>query len=215
MTDEMTQDPRTTGNGAENEPVNLVRDEAGTEPRGGAHPNDEPGLVSPEAELAETKDRLLRTLADMENLRRRTQRDLEEARRYAITGFARGLLEVADNLSRALAAVPADARERDEFLKNLVVGVEMTERTLQGLFAKNDIRQVHPQRGDKFDHNLHQAMFELPSGELPAGSVAELLQPGYVIADRLLRPAMVGVAKAAPKAAGETDKAGSGLDTLA
>jgi molecular chaperone GrpE len=147
-------------------------------------------------EHAELKDRLLRALADAENTRRRAEREIDEARRYAVTGFARGLLEVADNLTRALATVPAEERERNEFLKNLVVGIEMTERSLLALFEKNQIRKVAPARGERFDHNRHQAMFEVPTAELPAGSIAEVLQPGYVIADRLLRPAMVGVAKA-------------------
>ena len=168
---------------------------------------------SAEAELAESKDRLLRTLADMENLRRRTQRELDEARKYAVTGFARGLLEVADNLARALSSVPPDLRERDEFLQNLVTGVEMTERTLLGLFEKHEIRKVQPRKGEKFDHNLHQAMFELPTDEVPAGSIAEVLQPGYVIADRLLRPAMVGVAKPAAEPGREAFEGAPALDT--
>jgi molecular chaperone GrpE len=176
---------------------------------------------TPAEELAETRDRLLRTLADMENLRRRTARELDEARRYAVTGFARGLLEVADNLSRALASVPPEMRDRDEFIKNLVAGIELTERSLMALFEKHEIRKVDPARGDRFDHNVQQAMFEVPTSELPAGSVAEVLQPGYVIADRLLRPAMVGVAKAPPgpapaEASGEgPGEGGPRIDTLA
>lgn len=159
------------------------------------------GIEAVEAELAETKDRLLRLAAEMENLRRRTQRDVEEGRKYATTNFARGLLDVADNLARALASVPPEERERNEFIKNLVLGVEMTERTLQSLFEKNEIAKVQPQKGEKFDHNVHQAMFEVPSADQPSGTIAEVLQPGYVIAGRLLRPALVGVAKAAPRPA--------------
>lgn len=151
--------------------------------------------ASPAEEVAELKDRLLRTLADMENLRRRTQREIEETRKYAVTNFARGLLDVADNLARALGSVPAEAIEQDPFLKNLVDGVGMTERQLLALFEKHEIKRVEPVKGERFDHKLHQAMFEVTTDELPAGSVAEVLQPGYVIADRLLRPAMVGVAK--------------------
>jgi molecular chaperone GrpE len=149
------------------------------------------------AEHQELKDRLLRTLAEMENLRTRTQREVEEARKFAVTGFARDLLEVGDNLGRALASVPAEARQQSEFMKNLVQGVEITERSLQTALEKHQVRRVSPQKGEKFDHKLHQAMFELPSADLPAGSVAEVIQDGYVIADRLLRPALVGVAKAA------------------
>ena len=170
-------------------------------------PTDAPTeAVSPEAapaahaaaeEVAELKDRVLRTLAEMENLRRRTTRDVEEARKFANTGFARDLLEVADNLGRALASVPPEARSQSEFMKNLVMGVEMTERSLQSAFEKHQVRRIEPRRGERFDHNLHQAMFEVPTAELPAGTVAEVIQAGYVVADRLLRPALVGVAKAA------------------
>ena len=171
-------------------------------------PDEEPGEVAngealPEVplpsaeEYQELKDRLLRTLAEMENLRSRTQREVEETRKFAVTGFARDLLEVGDNLGRALASVPAEARAQSEFMKNLVQGVEMTERSLQNALEKHQVRRVSPQKGEKFDHKVHQAMFEIPSSELAPGSVAEVIQDGYVIADRLLRPALVGVAKAA------------------
>jgi len=162
-------------------------------------------------EHQELKDRLLRTLAEMENLRTRTQREVDEARKFAVTGFARDLLEVGDNLGRALASVPAEARQQSEFMKNLVQGVEITERSLQTALEKHQVRRVAPQKGEKFDHKLHQAMFELPSADLPAGSVAEVIQDGYVIADRLLRPALVGVAKAAAAA----EPSGRRVDTQA
>ena len=145
----------------------------------------------------------------MENLRRRTQREVEEARKFAVTGFARDLLEVGDNLGRALASVPAEARQQSELLKNLVQGVEMTERSLQTALEKHQVRRVDPQKGEKFDHKLHQAMFELPTDELAPGTIAEVIQDGYVLADRLLRPALVGVAKAASR---PTAAAGSGDD---
>ena len=157
---------------------------------------------SPDARLDELNDRLLRTLAEMENLRQRTRREVEEARRYAVTGFARELLDIADNLSRALGTVPPEARGRHEFLDNLIAGIEMTERALLAVFERHQIRKVLPERGERFDHKLHQAMFELPTDELPPGTVAEVMAPGYVITDRLLRPAMVGVAKAPSQAAG-------------
>jgi molecular chaperone GrpE len=167
-------------------------------------------------EVAELRDRVLRTLAEMENLRRRTQRDVEEARKFAVTGFARDLLEVGDNLGRALASVPPEARQQSEFMKNLVLGVEMTQRSLMGAFEKHQVRRVEPKRGDKFDHNLHQAMFEVPTADLPAGTVAEVIQDGYVIADRLLRPALVGVARAAPPAQdARPAEVGSRVDSLA
>ena len=151
-------------------------------------------------EVQELKDRLLRTLAEMENLRARTQREIEDVRKFAVTGFARDLLEVGDNLGRALASVPAEARAQSEFMTNLVQGVEMTERSLRTALEKHQIRRVAPQRGERFDHKLHQAMYEVPSAELAPGSVAEVIQDGYVLADRLLRPALVGVAKAPAEA---------------
>jgi molecular chaperone GrpE len=164
-------------------------------------------------EMAEMKDRLLRTLAEMENLRARTAREVEDVRKYAITGFARDVLEVADNLGRALASVPAGAREGDEAVRNLMLGVEMTERSLHGVMEKQRVRRIAPQKGDRFDPNLHQAMFEVPTAELPPGTVAEVMQAGYVLADRLLRPALVGVAKSAGTA--PAPGAGGQLDTSA
>jgi molecular chaperone GrpE len=172
---------------------------------------------SPEEEAAELRDRLLRTLAEMENLRARTAREVEEARKYAVTGFARDLLDAADNLRRALASVPAEGREAaggGDLLSNLLLGVEMTEKTLLGAFEKHRIRRVEPQRGDRFDPNLHQAMFEVPTDAQAPGTVAEVVQAGYVIADRLLRPALVGVAKAGAQPASR-QQAGAGAGTTA
>ena len=157
-----------------------------------------PGEAELEAELADTKDRLLRALAETENLRRRSMRDLQEAHKYAITNFARELLEVADNLSRALDAVPARARDEIEFVRNLADGIAMTEKALLTSFERHQIAKVTPEIGEKFDHNRHQAMFEVESTEQPPGTVAQVLQPGYTIAERLLRPALVAVAKAPP-----------------
>lgn len=161
------------------------------------------------AEIADLKDKLLRALADTENLRRRHTRELEEARRYAMTGFARDLLDVADNMRRAIAAVPANAREENELVANLLEGVELTERSLLAAFDKHKVARVAPERGDKFDHNRHQAMFEMPSADLPPGHIAEVMQTGWVLADRLLRPAMVGVTKAMPKPADEAPANGT------
>jgi molecular chaperone GrpE len=162
----------------------------------------EPGL---QGELEETRDRLLRSLAEFENLRRRKEREVEDARKYAMAGFARELLDVADNLSRALDSIPPEARE-SELLKTLIEGVAMTERALLASFERHRISKVVPEVGARFDHNLHQAMFEVPTDQQPPGTVAQVMQPGYVIADRLLRPAMVGVAKG-PDAAGRDDGA--------
>ncbi|MGH6901043.1 MAG: nucleotide exchange factor GrpE, partial [Geminicoccaceae bacterium] len=167
-------------------------------------PPDEPGTEAPrtareaelEAELVDTKERLLRALAETENLRRRSFRDLEEAHKYAISSFARELLEVADNLSRALDAVPPRAREEIDFVKNLADGVAMTEKALLACFERRKIAKVTPEIGERFDHNRHQAMFEVATADQAPGTVAQVLQPGYTIAERLLRPALVAVAKA-------------------
>jgi len=172
----------------------------------------QPEGADPAGEIAELKDRLLRTLADMENLRQRTRREVEEAQTYAVTRFARDLLEVADNLRRAVESVPPG--EQAEAVRNIVAGVEMTERALLSVFERHKIRKVVPERGERFDHRLHQAMFEMPTNELPAGAVSEVMAPGYVLADRLLRAAMVGVAKAPPASAGEHERErGSIVDT--
>ena len=149
-----------------------------------------------EAELADTKDRLLRSLAEAENQRRRAQREREDAQRYAASSFARDLLDVADNLRRALASVPAKDVQ-DERFKSLLDGVAATERALLAAFERNGIKRIEPAPGERFDHNLHQAMFEVENSGQPAGSIVQVLQPGYQMHDRLLRPALVGVAKAA------------------
>jgi len=147
-------------------------------------------------EAAQFKDRLLRTAADMENLRKRAEREKAEATLYAATNFARDLLSVADNMQRALAAVPAEAREKaDEATKNLLAGIEMTERELLKVFERYNIRKVETV-GAKFDPNVHQALFEMPTKDHPPGTVVQEMQSGFAIGERCLRPAMVGVAKA-------------------
>jgi molecular chaperone GrpE len=154
-----------------------------------------------EREHAEMKDRLLRTLAEMENLRKRTEREIADSRLYSVTSFARDLLVVADNMRRALEAVTLELRSTAESgVKALIDGIELTERELLKALEKNGARQFTPQ-GEKFDPNLHQAMFEIPDATVPAGSVVQVVQPGYMIGDRVLRPALVGVSKGGPKAA--------------
>ncbi len=146
-------------------------------------------------ENAELKDRLLRSLADTENLRKRAEREKAEATLYAASNFARDLLSVPDNLARALAAVPAEAREKaDDALKALISGIEVTERELLNTLQRHGIRRIHP-LGEKFDPHFHQAMFETPAGDAAPGTVTQVVQPGYAIGERILRPAMVGVAK--------------------
>jgi molecular chaperone GrpE len=163
-----------------------------------------------EAEVASLKDQLLRALAETENVRRRTQRDREEQVRYAAAGFARELLNVADNLRRALDAVPAAALETDEALKTLADGVSLTERELLQVFERNGIRKIEPAPGERFDPHLHQAMFEVPNTGQPAGSVVQVMQAGWVMHDRLLRPALVGVAKGSPGEANGAARQGNG-----
>ena len=151
------------------------------------------------AENAELKDRVLRAAAEMENLRNRTARDVRDAKTYAVTGFARDLLAVADNLNRALAALPAESRAAaDSGVVALVEGVELTERSLITALERHGGRKLEPE-GQKFDPNFHQAMFEVPNPDVPNNTVVQVVQDGYAIADRVLRPAMVGVAKGGPK----------------
>jgi molecular chaperone GrpE len=150
-------------------------------------------LAAVEAELAETKDRLLRALAETENVRRRAQREREDAARYSAANFARDLVNVADNLRRAVASVP-EGKAGDELTRTLLQGVGATERELLAAFERHGIRRIEP-LGERFDHNFHQAIFEAENTGQPGGTVVEVLQPGYVMHDRLLRPAMVGVAK--------------------
>ena len=163
---------------------------------------DDPEEGSVEAltkEVAEAKDRMLRTLAEMENLRKRTQREVADARTYGITAFARDVLDIADNLQRALDAVPMDAREAaDPGLKALIEGVELTERSLHKTLEKNGVQKLDP-LGEKFDPNFHQAMYEVPDSSVPAGTVVQVVQGGYTIGDRVLRPALVAVAKGGAK----------------
>ncbi|CTQ73509.1 nucleotide exchange factor GrpE [Roseibium alexandrii] len=161
------------------------------------------------AENAELKDRALRTMAEMENLRRRTEKEVKDARQYAVSGFARDMLTVSDNLSRALEALPEDDRKNaDAGVASLIEGVEMIERDLLNQLEKNGVRKLEPE-GQKFDPNFHQAMFEVPNTEVPNNTVVQVVQAGYVIGERVLRPAMVGVSKGGPK---ETPKADAGTE---
>ncbi|MCB1384293.1 MAG: nucleotide exchange factor GrpE [Notoacmeibacter sp.] len=161
-----------------------------------------------EAENADLKDRLLRLAADMENLRRRTQRDVADAKSYAIAGFARDMLGVADNINRALEATPEEARRtEDAGYKALIEGVEMTGRDMSGALERHGVKRINPE-GERFDPNFHQAMFEVPNPHVPAQTVIQVMQAGYVIGDRVLRPAMVGVATGGPKA-GQTAEPGA------
>ena len=150
-------------------------------------------LAAAESELAESKDRLLRALAETENVRRRAQREREDAAKYGASNLAKDLVNVADNLRRALASVP-EGQVKDELTRTLLQGVDATERELLAAFDRHGIRRIDPM-GERFDHNFHQAIMEIENSGQPAGTVVQVLQPGYAMHDRLLRPAMVGVAK--------------------
>jgi molecular chaperone GrpE len=176
---------------------------AGTGPEAAAAPGDtaDAALEALKAENTDLKDRFLRVAAEMENLRRRTERDVKDARSYSIAGFARDMLAVSDNLRRAIDAVPEETRHlADEGLKALLEGVEMTERSMLSALERHGVRRIEPE-GQKFDPNFHQAMFEVPNAEVPNNTVVQVVQAGYVIGERVLRPAMVGVARGGPKQA--------------
>lgn len=163
-----------------------------------------------EAQVAELRDGLLRAMAETENIRKRGERQLEDAHKYAVTGFARDILSIADNLDRALASVPEERREEHELLGNLLEGVKAVQAGFVQTMAAHKIERIEPE-GEPFDPNLHEAMFEVPGTDLPNGTVAQVIEPGYKLHDRLLRPARVGVAKSADGGGPEAPK----VDTTA
>lgn len=152
-----------------------------------------------EAEAASLNDRLLRAMAETENIRRRAQRDKQDTAKYAIANFARDMLSVADNLGRALGSVDEDARKDNGILENLMIGVEMTDRELMAAMGRVGVSRMEP-IGSRFDPNVHEAMFEYDDPAQPAGTVGQVIEPGYMIHDRPLRPAKVGITKGGPKA---------------
>jgi molecular chaperone GrpE len=158
-----------------------------------------------EAEKAELTDRLVRLAAEMDNLRKRTERDVADAHKYAVTKLASDMLIVGDNLRRALEAVPAERRESDEALKALAEGVEMTAREMDRLLQKNGVTRIAA-LGERFDPHRHQAMFEVADASVPAGTVVQVMQEGYQIGDRVLRAALVGIAKGGPATDAENGK---------
>ena len=182
-------------------------------------PGPDERIAQLEAEKAELRDQVLRTAAEMENLRKRTEREIADTRSYAIAGFARDMLVATDNLSRALVVIPAETRENaDGSLKSLIEGIEMTEREMQRLLQKNGVKPIAAE-GEKFDPHRHQAMFEVPDVSVPDGTVVQVVQTGYAIGERVLRPAMVGVSKGGGKAGTkpETEQSapGEGIDKSA
>jgi len=196
-----TPDKPTPGNGATTE---AQVTQPATAPAAEPRPS-----TSLDRELADMKDRLLRTLAEMENLRKRTEREVADARTYGVTTFARDILTVADNMHRAMAALDGELRATaDAGLKNLLDGVELTERELLNVLEKHGVKKIEPQ-GQKFDPNRHQAMYEIDDASVPSGTVVQVVQAGYTIGERVLRPALVGVAKggAKPAAAANNNEA--------
>src|SRR5215207_8266562 len=175
-----------------------------TVPTGEAAVQPEPAVAprpstSLDRELAEAKDRLLRTLADMDNMRKRTEREVADARVYGISNFARDILGVADNMHRAMQALDDELRAKaDEATKALLEGVELTERELMNVLEKHGVTRVEP-LGQKFDPNRHQAMYEIEDASVPSGSVIQVMQAGYLIGERVLRPALVAVSKGGGK----------------
>ena len=156
-------------------------------------------LIAMTAERDALKDQLLRALADTENMRRRSEREADTARKYGHTQFARDLVGAIDNLARALASAPEDKSSLEESVRSLITGIELSWTEIQSAIEKHGVRQINPV-GEKFDYNFHQAMFEVPTNDQPPGVVLEVVQHGYALHDRLLRPAMVGVSKIADKA---------------
>ena len=208
----MIEDKKETGEAvAAPSPAN----DAAELPDEGVEATPDERFAAVEAELAESKDRLLRALAETENVRRRFQREREDTLKYAVAGFAKDLLSPVDNLRRALESLP-ESEVQDARVRSLLEGVAATERELLGALERHGLRRIDP-KGEPFDHNFHQAIFEAERADAPAGSVVEVLQPGYVLHDRLLRPAMVGVAKAPAKTPqdGETPEPGGDNESAA
>lgn len=174
----------------ETEASQVNRDDGGLD-------GDYEALLRLMKENEELKERALRLAAEMENLRRRTMREVQDARSYAVSNFARDMLSVSDNLRRALDAVPAGSKAGNPGLASLVEGVEMTERTMLSTLERHGVKKLSPE-GEKFDPNFHEAMFKVPNPDKPADTIVQVVQPGYSIGERVLRPAMVGVSTGGP-----------------
>jgi len=188
-----------------------------------APPSAEELVAELEAQTVDLKDQLLRALAETENLRQRSRREREDTVRYAPGPLAKDMIEVADNLTRALEAVPAEAIEADEHLKTLITGIQMTEKALQTVFERHHIRRIDP-KGERLDPHSHEAIYEIPDPSQAPGTIVQVVRAGYRLHDRLLRAAQVGVAKGGPAAAktngedateGERREPGARVDTKA
>ena len=195
ISDDDLQDVINNETAADAEPENAAAAQASDVEAG----QDSDPLTAMTAERDALKDQLLRALADTENMRRRSEREADIARKYGHTQFARDLVGAIDNLARALASAPEDKSSLDESVQSLLTGIELSWTEIQSAIEKHGVRQINPV-GEKFDYNFHQAMFEVPTNDQPPGMVLEVVQHGYALHDRLLRPAMVGVSKAADNA---------------
>ncbi|MGB0196850.1 MAG: nucleotide exchange factor GrpE [Candidatus Puniceispirillaceae bacterium] len=195
ISDDDLQDVINNATAADAEPESAAAAQASDVEAG----QDSDPLTAMTAERDALKDQLLRALADTENMRRRSEREADTARKYGHTQFARDLVGAIDNLARALASAPEDKSSLDESVQSLLTGIELSWTEIQSAIEKHGVRQINPV-GEKFDYNFHQAMFEVPTNDQPPGMVLEVVQHGYALHDRLLRPAMVGVSKAADKA---------------
>ena len=196
MIDENTPADSPSNDDDQAEDVTKLQDATGSNDEAGMGALSDIELL--QEENAELNDKLLRTIAEMENLRRRTERERKDASRYAITNFAQDLLAIGDNLTRAMQSLEQAQENKADVIKTLVDGIEMTEREILNIFTRHGITRLEPQ-GEKFDPNQHQAMFEVDDPTVPSGMVMEVMQAGYTIGDRILRPAMVGVSKGGPK----------------
>ena len=198
----MTEETNKNGPDAaatEAEATAAAEGQAATEGEAAATQDIDP-VEALKAENADLRDRFLRLAAEMDNLRRRTDREVKDAKSYAVTSFARDMLSVSDNLRRAIETLPDDARAAaDATVTALIEGVEMTERGMLSTLERHGVRKIEAE-GQKFDPNFHQAMFEVPNPNVPNNTVVQVVQAGYAIGERVLRPAMVGVAKGGPKA---------------
>ena len=210
--DTVAQNDNTADKAAAADPAaETAQAEPAPEAAAAADPSEEAADLM--AKNAELNDKLLRLAAEMDNMRKRFDRELADTRTYAIAGFARDMLTATDSLSRALMTLPAEARETaDEALKSLIDGIELTEREMQRLLGKHGVKPIEAE-GEKFDPHKHQAMFEVPDPSRPEGTVVQVVQAGFSIGDRVLCPAMVGIAKGGPKAgAGAEHPPEGGID---
>jgi len=224
MAEEKKQDPAVDNEETAGSPVDLsdapLVDLSDVKHAGAMSPDEDPVALL-EGEVASLKDQLLRAMAETENVRRRAQREREDTLKYAAVPVIKDILGVADNLQRALESVPEDLAAENEQMKNLRLGIEMTRKEQQAVFERHAIRSINP-LGEKLDPHLHEAMYEVEDPSKPAGTVIQVIQSGYRLHDRLLRPARVGISKGGPKGAaadatanGEAPKPGDKVDTQA